>query len=172
MDSIQKINMLSINREDSKFGGTLMRTTGDQEEVCILEAIRTANMHRDEVAESLVDNSVLIIAAATARRALTVREISTVTNIPLATCYKIVEKMSTLGLLAETGKVRTSTRGKASMYTASMRSFSVDLTNGSIDMHVTWKNGQIMNINREVCMTVPQGEVPAGADASLGMMAK
>lgn len=149
-----------------------MRTTGDQEEVCILEAIRTANMHRDELVESLVDNSVLIIAAATARRGLTVREISTVTAIPLATCYKVVEKMSAIGLLAETGKVRTSTRGKASVYTASMRNFSVDLTGGSIDMNITWKNGQIMNINREVCMSVPQGEVPAGAEASFGMMAK
>ena len=149
-----------------------MRTTGDQEEVCILEAIRTANMHRDELVESLVDNSVLIIAAATARRGLTVREISTVTAIPLATCYKVVEKMSTLGLLAETGKVRTSTRGKASVYTASMRSFAVDLTGGSIDMNITWKNGQIMNINREVCMSVPQSEAPAGSEASLGMMAK
>lgn len=149
-----------------------MRTTGDQEEVCILEAIRTANMHRDELVESLVDNSVLIIAAATARRGLTVREISTVTAIPLATCYKVVEKMSTLGLLAETGKVRTSTRGKASVYTASMRNFSVDLTSGSIDMNITWKNGQIMNINREVCMSVPQSEAPAGSEASLGMMAK
>lgn len=149
-----------------------MRTTGDQEEVCILEAIRTANMHRDELVESLVDNSVLIIAAATARRGLTVREISTVTAIPLATCYKVVEKMSTLGLLAETGKVRTSTRGKASVYTASMRNFAVDLTGGNIDMNITWKNGQIMNINREVCMSVPQSEVPAGSEASLGMMAK
>lgn len=149
-----------------------MRTTGDQEEVCILEAIRTANMHRDELVETLVDNSVLIIAAATARRALTVREISAVTAIPLATCYKIVEKMSAIGLLAETGKVRTSTRGKASMYTASMKTFSVDLSNGSIDMNVTWKNGQIMNINHEVCTPMPQGEVPAGSEASLGMMAK
>jgi len=149
-----------------------MRNSGDQEEVCILEAIRTANMHRDELVESLVDNSVLIIAAATARRGLTVREISTVTAIPLATCYKVVEKMSTLGLLAETGKVRTSTRGKASVYTASMRNFSVDLTSGSIDMNITWKNGQIMNINREVCMSVPQSEAPAGSEASLGMMAK
>ncbi len=149
-----------------------MRTTGDQEEVCILEAIRTANMHRDELVETLVDNSVLIIAAATARRAFTVREISAVTAIPLATCYKIVEKMSAIGLLAETGKVRTSTRGKASMYTASMKTFSVDLSNGSIDMNVTWKNGQIMNINHEVCTPMPQGEVPAGADAALGMMAK
>ncbi len=149
-----------------------MRTTGDQEEVCILEAIRTANMHRDELVETLVDNSVLIIAAATAHRALTVREISAVTAIPLATCYKIVEKMSAIGLLAETGKVRTSTRGKASMYTASMKTFSVDLSNGSIDMNVTWKNGQIMNINHEVCTPMPQGEVPAGSEASLGMMAK
>lgn len=148
-----------------------MRTTGDQEEVCILEAIRTANMHRDELIESLVDNSVLIIASATARRALTVREVSAVTSIPLATCYKIVEKMSSIGLLAETGKVRTSTRGKASMYTASMKNFAVDLTNGSIEMNITWKNGQIMNIVRDVCMSIPQSDPADGTDA-FGVMAK
>lgn len=150
-----------------------MRTTGDQEEVRILEAIRTANMHREEVAEALVDNSVLIVAAATARRELTVREMSTMTSIPLATCYKLVERMSSIGLLAETGKVRTSTRGKASMYTASLKSFAVDLTNGSIEMNVVWKNGQCMTIDREVCASMPQADVPDRADAAaLGAVAK
>jgi len=150
-----------------------LRTTGDSEEVCILEAIRTANMHRDELIESLVDNSVLIIAATTARRALTVREISVVTAIPLATCYKLVEKMSAIGLLAETGKVRTSTRGKASMYTASMRAFSVDLSNGLIEMSIQWKNGQVMSIAREVCMNMLNSEVPSGTEMiDFGAMAK
>ena len=36
--------------------------------------------------------------AATARRDLTVREISTITAIPLATCYKLVEKMASIGI--------------------------------------------------------------------------
>lgn len=144
-----------------------MRTTGDQEEVCILEAIRTANTHRDELSESLVDNSVLVIIAATARRELTVREICTMTSIPLATCYKLVEKMAAIGLLAETGKVRTSTRGKASMYTASLKTFSVDMSGGCIEMSIVWKNGQTMSINRVVCVSVHQaGGVPAGADAA------
>jgi len=148
-----------------------MRIPGDQEEVCILEAIRTANLHRDELVESLVDNSVLIIAAATARRELTVREISNMTSIPLATCYKLVERMASIGLLAETGKVRTSTRGKASMYTASLKTFSVDLANGCIEMNIVWKNGQCMTIAREVCMSTPQSESTAGTE-SLGALAK
>lgn len=142
-----------------------MRTSTDQEEVCILEAIRTANTHREELAESLVDNSVLIIMAATARRDLTVREISTITAIPLATCYKLVEKMASIGLLAETGKVRTSTRGKASMYTSSMRSFSVDLANGAIELNIVWKNGQTMSVNREVYVSGIAGDVAASAEA-------
>ncbi|WP_019176666.1 hypothetical protein [Methanomassiliicoccus luminyensis] len=148
-----------------------MRTSGDQEEVCILEAIRTANTHREELAESLVDNSVLIIVAATARRELTVREISTITSIPLATCYKLVEKMAGIGLLAETGKVRTSTRGKASMYTSSLKNFSVDLSNGSIDLNIIWKNGQTMGVNREVCSNV-QNEILASVDAVTAAAAK
>ncbi len=149
-----------------------MRISADQEEVCILEAIRTANAHREELAESLVDNSVLIIMAATARRDLTVREVSTITSIPLATCYKLVEKMASIGLLAETGKVRTSTRGKASMYTSSMRSFSVDVSNGFIEVNIIWKNGQTMGVTREVCSTMMPGEMATSGEALSAVASK
>jgi hypothetical protein len=149
-----------------------MRISADQEEVCILEAIRTANAHREELAESLVDNSVLIIMAATARRDLTVREVSTITSIPLATCYKLVEKMASIGLLAETGKVRTSTRGKASMYTSSMKTFSVDVSNGFIELNIIWKNGQTMSVTREVCSTMMPGEMATTADALTAVASK
>ncbi len=142
-----------------------MRISADQEELCILEAIRTANAHREELAESLVDNSVLIIMAATARRDLTVREISTVTAIPLATCYKLVEKMAGIGLLAETGKVRTSTRGKASMYSSSMKTFSVDVSNGLIEINIVWKNGQTMSVVREVCATMISSDIVSSVEA-------
>jgi hypothetical protein len=148
-----------------------MRISTDQEELCILEAIRTANAHREELAEALVDNSVLIIMAATARRDLTVREVSNVTDIPLATCYKLVEKMASLGLLAETGKVRTSTRGKASMYSSSMKSFAVDVSNGYIEINIVWKNGQTMNVVREVCSPVISGDMVGNVDA-LGLATK
>ncbi len=148
-----------------------MRISTDQEELCILEAIRTANAHREELAEALVDNSVLIIMAATARRDLTVREVSNVTDIPLATCYKLVEKMASLGLLAETGKVRTSTRGKASMYSSSMKSFAVDVSNGYIELNIVWKNGQTMNVVREVCSPVITGDMVGSVDA-LGLATK
>lgn len=142
-----------------------MRISADQEELCILEAIRTANAHREELAESLVDNSVLIIMAATARRDLTVREISTVTAIPLATCYKLVEKMAGIGLLAETGKVRTSTRGKASMYSSSMKTFSVDVSNGLIEINIVWKNGQTMSVVREVCAAMISSDIVSSVEA-------
>ncbi|MBI0584300.1 MAG: helix-turn-helix transcriptional regulator [Methanomassiliicoccus sp.] len=142
-----------------------MRISADQEELCILEAIRTANAHREELAEALVDNSVLTIMAATARRDLTVREISTVTGIPLATCYKLVEKMGEIGLLAETGKVRTSTRGKASMFSSSMKNFSVDVSNGTLDVNISWKNGQTMNVVRDVCSTIVSGEIVSSVEA-------
>ncbi len=133
----------------------------DQEEMCILEAIRTANIYREELASSIIDAPVLTIVAATARRELTVREISAITAIPLATCYKIVEKMSSLGLLAEIGKVRTSTRGKASMYTTTLKCFSVDISSGTIEISITWKNGQTMNLTKEICPTVSTSSTPA-----------
>ena len=133
----------------------------DQEEMCILEAIRTANIYREELASSIIDAPVLTIVAATARRELTVREISAITAIPLATCYKIVEKMSSLGLLAEIGKVRTSTRGKASMYTTTLKCFSVDISSGIIEISITWKNGQTMNLTKDICQTVSASSTPA-----------
>lgn len=133
----------------------------DQEEMCILEAIRTANIYREELASSIIDAPVLTIVVATARRELTVREISAITAIPLATCYKIVEKMSSLGLLAEIGKVRTSTRGKASMYTTTLKCFSVDISSGTIEISITWKNGQTMNLTKEICPTVSTSSIPA-----------
>jgi hypothetical protein len=133
----------------------------DQEEMCILEAIRTANIYREELASSIIDAPVFTIVAATARRELTVREISAITAIPLATCYKIVEKMSSLGLLAEIGKVRTSTRGKASMYTTTLKCFSVDISSGIIEISITWKNGQTMNLTKDICQTVSASSTPA-----------
>lgn len=133
----------------------------DQEEMCILEAIRTANIYREELASSIIDAPVLTIVAATARRELTVREISAITAIPLATCYKIVEKMSSLGLLAEIRKVRTSTRGKASMYTTTLKCFSVDISSGIIEISITWKNGQTMNLTKDICQTVSASSTPA-----------
>ena len=133
----------------------------DQEEMCILEAIRTANIYREELASSIIDAPVLTIVAATARRELTVREISAITALPLATCYKIVEKMSSLGLLAEIGKVRTSTRGKASMYTTTLKCFSVDISSGIIEISITWKNGQTMNLTKDICQTVSASSTPA-----------
>ena len=133
----------------------------DQEEMCILEAIRTANIYREELASSIIDAPVLTIVAATARRELTVREISAITAIPLATCYKIVEKMSSLGLLAEIGKVRTSTWGKASMYTTTLKCFSVDISSGIIEISITWKNGQTMNLTKDICQTVSASSTPA-----------
>lgn len=133
----------------------------DQEEMCILEAIRTANIYREELASSIIDAPVLTIVAATARRELTVREISAITAIPLATGYKIVEKMSSLGLLAEIGKVRTSTRGKASMYTTTLKCFSVDISSGIIEISITWKNGQTMNLTKDICQTVSASSTPA-----------
>ncbi len=124
--------------------------TADEDGVSILEAIRIANLHREELAETLVDSAALEIMAATARRELTVREISQMTSIPLATCYKLVEKMASIGLLAETGKVRTSTRGKASIYTASLRSFSIDLSDGRLELNIAWKNGKSFSVSKEI----------------------
>lgn len=139
----------------------------DQEEMCILEAIRTANIYKEELASSIIDAPVLTIIASTARRELTVREISMYTGIPLATCYKLVEKMSSLGLLAEIGKVRTSTRGKASMYTATLKCFSVDITSGAIEISVTWKNGQTMNLTKEISQPIATESSAPDAEVNL-----
>ena len=111
-------------------------------EYSIWDAIKLANNQKEELAGSMIDPSVLEILALTVRRDMTVNDLAGFLNIPLTTCYKLVERMTKLGILAETGYIRTSARGRAATYTATIKSVSIQAGNGKVAMDVTWKNGQ------------------------------
>lgn len=113
-----------------------------EREYSIWDAIKLANDQKAELADSIINPSVLEILALTVRKDMTVNELASFLNIPLTTCYKLVEKMTKLGILAETGYVRTSARGRAATYTATVKSVSIQAGNGKVAMDVTWKNGQ------------------------------
>ncbi len=111
-------------------------------DVSIWDAIKMANDKKSELADSMIDPSVLEILSLTVRRDLTVNDMASFLNIPLTTCYKLVERMTQLGILAETGYVRTSARGRASTYTSTIKAVSIQARNGKVEMDVKWKNGQ------------------------------
>jgi len=111
-------------------------------DVSIWDAIRIANDKKNELADSMINPSVLEILSLTIRRDLTVNDMASFLNIPLTTCYKLVEKMTNLGILAETGYIRTSARGRAATYTSTIKSVSIQAGNGKVAMDLTWKNGE------------------------------
>jgi len=120
----------------------LFSSLDSHREYSIWDAIKLANNQKEELAGSMIDPSVLEILALTVRRDMTVNDLAGFLNIPLTTCYKLVERMTKLGILAETGYIRTSARGRAATYTATIKSVSIQAGNGKVAMDVTWKNGQ------------------------------
>jgi len=104
----------------------------------------------EEIAVFLIDPVVLYILAATSKRCLTVSEMSPVVNLPVATCYKLVYQMESMGLIACCGASRTSGRGKASIYTSVLKEMSLDMKNSMINVVVTWKNGQTAEYHRDL----------------------
>ena len=115
-------------------------------EYSIWDAIKVANDQKSELPDSMINPSVLEILSLTVRKDMTVNDMASFLGIPLTTCYKLVERMTNLGILAETGYVRTSARGRAATYTATVKSVSIQAGNGKVAMDVTWKNGQAETI--------------------------
>jgi len=111
-------------------------------EYSIWDAIKLATDQRENLADNMIDPSVLEILALTVRKEMTVNDLASFLGIPLTTCYKLVERMTNLGILAETGYIRTSARGRAATYTATVKAVSIRAVNGQVAMDVTWKNGQ------------------------------
>jgi predicted transcriptional regulator len=79
---------------------------------------------------------------------MTVNDMSHQLSLPLATCYKLVEQMVELGLMARVGTTRTSSRGRAANYTSSLKSVTLKMVDLSIEATVTWKNGQMESFRR------------------------
>jgi predicted transcriptional regulator len=111
-------------------------------EYSIWDAIKLATDKKDDLADSMINPSILEILALTVRKEMTVNDLASFLGIPLTTCYKLVERMTNLGILAETGYIRTSARGRAATYTATIKTVSINAGSGKVAMDMTWKNGQ------------------------------
>jgi predicted transcriptional regulator len=131
----------------------------EDQEISIFNAIKLASNSQDkDLIHFLVHPHVLGILSITARRGMTVNDVSRSLELPLATCYKLVEQMVELGLMARIGTTRTSSRGRAANYTSSLRSVSVHMSEGHIEASVVWKNGQAENFRRDFhpCVSEPE----------------
>ena len=116
----------------------------EDHELKILSAISLAAQIQDkELANCLINPQVLAILSLTGRRALTIHEISEALELTLATSYKLVERMTELGLMAKTGIARTSARGRAAKYTSSMKKVTFSMSDSRMEATITWKNGQV-----------------------------
>jgi len=131
----------------------------EDHEISIFNAIQLANASKDrELIQFLVNPQVLGILSVTGRRSMTVNDISHHLGLPLATCYKLVEQMVELGLMARVGTTRTSSRGRAANYTSSLKSVSLRMADMNIEAVVTWKNGQMESFRREFRLAATDNE--------------
>ncbi len=133
-----------------------MEPFNDDHEFEILGAIRlAAQMEDKELAHYLINPQVLAILSLTGRKALTIQEITNALGLTLASCYKLVERMTGLGLMARTGIARTSARGRAAKYTSSMKKVSFILCESRMEATITWKNGQVDSFQRDLMASEP-----------------
>jgi predicted transcriptional regulator len=131
----------------------------EDQEISIFNAIQLAsNSHDRDLIHFLIHPHVLAILSITARRGMTVNDVSRSLQLPLATCYKLVEQMVELGLMARVGTTRTSSRGRAANYTSSLKSVSLKMVDMNIEAVVTWKNGQMESFRREFRMSAADNE--------------
>lgn len=131
----------------------------EDQEISIFNAIQLASQSHDkELIHFLVNPHVLAILSITARKGMTVNDVSRALELPLATCYKLVERMVELGLMARIGTTRTSSRGRAANYTSSLRSMSVSMSEGHLEASVVWKNGQVEDFRMDFQSCVPEQE--------------
>jgi len=140
----------------------------EDQELKILSAISLAAQMQDkELTHCLINPQVLAILSLTGRRALTIHEISEALDLTLATSYKLVERMTELGLMARTGIARTSARGRAAKYTSSMKKVTFSMSDSRMEATITWKNGQVEYFQRDFLASDPQDSEmlePSGPD--------
>jgi predicted transcriptional regulator len=129
----------------------------EDHELRILGAINLASHIQDkELAHCLINPQVLAILSLTGRKALTIHEISEALEMTLATSYKLVERMTELGLMARTGIARTSARGRAGKYTSSMKKVTFSMSDSRMEATIIWKNGQVDCFQRDFMATEQQ----------------
>jgi hypothetical protein len=111
-------------------------------EISIHDAIRLAESRESELANTILDPYSLKIIAMTIGRSLSVKDLTEYLGVSIVTGYSLVERLTEIGLLAPTEKLRTSTHGRAIGYTATVKSGSIELRDGRLEIHCNSKEGK------------------------------
>ncbi len=101
----------------------------------------TAKENKEKLAEIAMHPMTLKIVAMTIGRSMTVQELSERLGISMVAGYKIIENLAELGFLAEAGKVRTSTHGRALSYTSIVKNGYINIRDGCIEVCCNYKDG-------------------------------
>lgn len=108
----------------------------------IYNAIRIAESRENELADVILDPNTLKVVAMTIGRSLSVKDITDHLGVSIVTSYNIVDRLTEIGLLAPTEKLRTSTHGRAIGYTSTVKSGSIELKDGRLEIHCNSKEGR------------------------------
>lgn len=113
-----------------------------ESEISIRDAIKVADERKEELAGCVVDPFILKICAITIDKCMTAQEIADNIELPLATTYKIIGRMTELGLLANVGKIKTAIHGKAATYISIVKSGEIILDQGKFIVNCHYKDGK------------------------------
>gem|GEM_PF-3127035 len=104
----------------------------------------------EDADELLTDSLATKILAMTIGRELTVQEIKDNLDVSIVTCYTMVKRLREVGLMVEAGKSRTSTHGLSTLYTSTIKTSLIRLTNGRIEVLYVFKDGSVRTRVEEV----------------------
>jgi hypothetical protein len=111
-------------------------------EISIYNAIRIAETKESELADVILDPNTLKVVAMTIGRSLSVKDLANHLGVSIVTSYNTVERLTEIGLLAPTEKLRTSTHGRAIGYTSTVKSGNIELKDGRLEIHCNSKEGR------------------------------
>ena len=140
-----------------------MQVSKLEEETAVYNALDILRrMDRKVIATYLMDTDVLSIMAATSKRSMTIAAMASLTKVPSATCYKMVDQMEGIGLMTCCGSGRArGGKSKASVYLSVLKELHMEIRNSVISVSVTWKNGDVDEFRKElVPLTEGQWQVP------------
>jgi Fe2+ or Zn2+ uptake regulation protein len=109
----------------------------------IHEARLQFDQNLEKIDQLMTDSLAIKIVAMTITRDLTVQEIKDNLDVSIVTCYGVVKQLRDVGLLAEVGKSRTSTHGLSTLYTATIKTSLIRLTEGRLEMLYIFKDGTV-----------------------------
>ncbi len=107
----------------------------------IRDGIGLAKEHKELISEVVSDPLALRILSMTISKNLSVQDIAANLEVSVVTVYNLVKKLKGLGLLVEVGGSRTSSHGVSTLYTSVIRTGSVVIKDGILEVLMVFKDG-------------------------------